>query len=199
MRLAEDLTDPVKDPVYDGIGMVPTRPSVHLRWYLHSLALELITTPGSRVRDMLAARPAAVIIPSYRTDWLPEEDDNFIKERYLPLADDFKVLGTALPAGGGAFEIFHPGRYCVVAADSLPMQEAMTNAPIQVGNVITGTLDGVPFSNTPVELTLGTHRLETSSDRKVAIVWVGPILNTVPHLNPGDHQALFLKWVVSKF
>ncbi len=196
MRLAEDLTDPVKDPVYDGIGMVPTRPSVHLRWYLHSLALELITTPGSRVRDMLAARPAAVVIPSYRTDWLPDEDGDFIKQRYIPLADDFEVLGTVLPAGGGAFEIFHPGRYCIVPAASLPMLEASTNAPDQSANPVTGTLDGQPFSNTPIELAVGTHRLETSSDRKLAIVWVGPVLSAVPRLNPGNHQTLFLKWVI---
>ena len=37
MRLAEDLTSPRGDPVYDGIGMVPTRPSINYHWFLHSL------------------------------------------------------------------------------------------------------------------------------------------------------------------
>ena len=32
MRLAEDLTDLKKDPVYDGVGMVPTRPRIHCWW-----------------------------------------------------------------------------------------------------------------------------------------------------------------------
>jgi hypothetical protein len=103
-----------------------------------------------------------------------------------------------LPAGGGAFEIFHPGRYCIVPASSLPLQEAATNAPNQTANLVTGALDGQPFSNTPVELAVGTHRLETSSDRTLAIVWVGPVLSAVPHLNPGDHQTLFLKWIIPR-
>src|SRR5262249_1524118 len=112
MSFAEDLTDPKHDPVYDGIGMVPTRPTIHFRWYLHGLTVQdFIKGSGPRVREMLAARPAAVFIPSYRTDWLPEEDHKFIREHYVSLADDFWVLGKVLPGGGGTFEISHPGRY----------------------------------------------------------------------------------------
>jgi len=103
MGRAEDFTDPVKDPVYDAMGMVPTRPSIHFQWYLHSLNIQsFIKGPGPRVREMLAARPAAVFIPNYRTDGLPEEDHAFIRGRYVSLADDFWVLGKVLPAGGGA-------------------------------------------------------------------------------------------------
>ena len=81
----------------------------------------------------------------YRTDWLTEKDNKFIKQRYVPLADDFKVLGSVLPAGGGNFEIFHPGRYCIVPAESLPMQGNATNAPQSEG-AISGALDGATKS-----------------------------------------------------
>jgi len=60
MRLAEDLTDPARDQVYDGIGMVPTRRSSGYSWFLHSLNLQyFIDGSRSRVREMLAEKPAS--------------------------------------------------------------------------------------------------------------------------------------------
>jgi hypothetical protein len=32
----------------------------------------------------------------------------------------------------------------------------------------------VAFTNRAVELTVGTHRIESTSDSQIAIVWVGP-------------------------
>jgi len=200
MRLAEKMSDPVKDPVYDAIGMVPTRRSIHFQWYLHSLNIRaLVDTPGSRVRDMLAARPAAVFIPSYRTTWLPPEDHVFIEQRYVPLADDFWVLGTVLPSGGGMFEIFHPGRYRIAklkpAADSdTNSTPAVKTVPLELDGLVTGTLDGTTMSNQSVELSAGTHRIETARDSQLAVVWVGPRLEEVPHLGPGSHRTLFWNW-----
>lgn len=194
MSLAEEMTDPSKDPVYDAIGMVPTRPSVNYHWYLHSLAAGLMNTPGSRVRDILAERPAAVFIPSYRTDWLASADHEFIAARYIPLANDFEVLGKILPSGGGSFEIFHPGRYCVVPEASLENSGATTNSPTAQDDSIRGSLDGAALAGKPVELTLGTHRLECSGKAAPAIVWVGPNLDSVPRLEPGDHHFLFQNW-----
>jgi hypothetical protein len=195
MNTAEALTDPVKDPVYDGIGMVPTRLSVHHQWYLHSLNLRFLKMPGFQIHEILAARPAAVVIFSYRTDWLPKEDKDFIRDRYISLADDFSVLGTTLPAGGGSFEIFHPGRYCVVPVASLSTQAVATNSAAASTNGFTaGSLDGVVLSNRPIQLDVGTHRIETSSNAAPAIVWVGPTLDQVPHLGPGDHRFLFVNW-----
>ncbi len=110
MRFAEQLTDPVKDPVYDGIGLVPAQRSIHFHWLLRSPNIRDFRKGGElRVRDVLAERPAAVITQSYRTDWLPEEDHEFIRERYVPPADDLWVSGRTLPAGGAEFEIHHPG------------------------------------------------------------------------------------------
>lgn len=190
MNVAEDLTDPVSDPVYDGIGMVPTRPSSGHQWYLHSLNLNMLTTPGLQVRDMLAAKPAAVVIFSYRTDWLPKEDIDFIRSRYIPLADDISVLGTSLPAGGGTFQIFHPGRYCVIRVGSQPEESSATKAP----DAVSGTLDGKPISAGPVQLDAGTHKIETSPDQRLAAIWVGPVLQGVPLLPAGNHRALFFNW-----
>lgn len=200
MRLAEDLTDPAKDPVYDAIGMVPTRRSIHSTWFLHSLILRaVVNVPGSRVRDMLAARPAAVFIPSYRTDWLPPEDHDFIRERYVPLADDFWVLGTVLPAGGGTFEIVHPGRYRIVRLNPSDVgasspKDAIEPLTWEESGSITGTLDGTVLTNHPVELGLGLHRLETTNDCQPAVVWVGPSLDDVPRIGPGNHHTLFWNW-----
>jgi hypothetical protein len=200
MRLAEELTDPAIDPVYDGIGMVPTRPSIHFCWSLpNANRPRLAKEQGLRVRDMLAVRPAAVFIPNYRTDWLPEEDHAFIRERYVSLSDDFWVLGKMLPAGGGTFEVIHSGRYRISSlegsdlAGTYPEGLAGLMAPVVDGSII-GTLDGVPLSKHPVELTVGTHRIETKPDCQPAVVWMGPRQERIGRLGDSDHRFLFVRW-----
>jgi hypothetical protein len=204
MQFAEQLTDPAKDPVYDGIGMVPTRPSVHFNWFLHSLNINQFTDgSGPTVSDMLALRPAAVFIPSYRTDWLPEEDHEFIRERYVPLADDFWVLGKVLPPGGGTFEVFHPGRYRISTLDTSSLlgtypetlAEIMARPSVQEEEPpLDGILNGDRLPDKPVELPVGTHRIEAESDEEIAVVWVGPRLDRLPELGRGDHRRLFFNW-----
>ena len=199
MRLAEDFTDAKTDAVYDAIGMVPTRRSIHPQWYLHSLNIRDFTTgTGPRVRDMLAARPAAVLIPNYRTDGLTDEDHAFIRKRYLPLADDFWVLGSVLPAAGGTFEIVHPGRYQIVSVPTSGLSAAGGRDPEPEirfeKESVPATLDGVPLPAQVVELALGTHRIETSPDRRAAIIWLGPRLERLPQLNESRHRDLFVNW-----
>lgn len=200
MSLAEDLTEVAKDPVYDGIGLVLTRRAIHFQWYLHSLNIQsFVKGPGPRVRDMLAARPAAVFIPSYRTDWLPEEDHDFIRERYVAVTDDFWVLGKLLPAGGGTFQIYHPGRYRI---SSLQGSDLAGECQRGSGRLLsssdeasfTATLDGVPVSSRPVELTVGKHRIECKSDCQPAVVWVGPRRDRIGRLSQSDHRLLFVNW-----
>jgi hypothetical protein len=179
MRLAEDLTDPETDLVYDGIGMVPTRRSIHFNWYLHSLNIRsLLNGSAPTVREMLAARPAAVLIRSYRTDWLAEEDKEFIESRYVPLADDFWVLGKELPAGGGDVEIFHSGRYCI--------------APLGTSTNAMCSVDGMACAERPLELANGIHRIKTDSGQRLKIYWVGPKLERVQPIGVGDRRALFV-------
>lgn len=200
MRLAEDVTDSEEDPVYDGVGMVPTRPRIHYWWYLHSLNIQsFVKGPGPRVRDMLAARPAAVFIPNYRTDWLPEEDHAFIRERYVSVADDFWVLGKVLPAGGGTFEIVHPGRYRISSlqesdlAETCRVSVAQSPARLEEGS-FTATLDGAPVASRPVELTVGEHRIECKPGCQPSVVWVGPKLDRIGRLSQRDHRLLFVNW-----
>lgn len=184
MRTAEVLTDPTHDAVYDAIGMVPTRPSIHFRWYLHSLNIQsFLKAKEPGIQEVLALNPPAVLIPSYRTDWLRREDWTFIQGRYIPLADDFWVLGQALPFGGGSCVIVHPGRYQLVG------QRNGTIAPLD-----SGTFDGRAIGSRPVELGLGRHELSCPKDTRPAFIWVGPKLDALPEMGRGDHQRLFVNW-----
>jgi hypothetical protein len=200
MCLAEELTDPAKDPVFDGVGMVLTRPIIHPRSLLHSLSFEgMMKDSGPQVRDMLAARPAAVVIPNYRTDWLPEADHAAIRERYVAVADDFWVLGKVLPANGGTFQVFHPGRYRISSLQGSDLAEGCPGGAGQIQPPsdeasFTATLDGVPVSSRPVELMVGSHRIECKAGCQPAVVWVGPKLDRVGQLSQRDHRLLFVNW-----
>lgn len=202
MKMAEDMTDPQKDPVYDGIGMVPTRRSIHYQWFLHSLNIRsFINGQEMALRDMLATNPAAVIIPSYRTDWLPEEDHAFIRERYVPLEDDFLVLGKILPAGGGDFEIIRPGRYQITSAEASNISGTYTPkslkeffSPEPKCPPLQAILDGARFGGKPAELTVGVHRVECGAGTQPAVVWLGPHLEHIPRIGPADHRWLFINW-----
>lgn len=184
MRTAESLTDPAKDRVYDAIGMVPSRGSIGYHWYLHSLNLRtFMDGEVASVSQMLAAQPAAVIIPSYRTDWLPDSDHRFIASRYLPLADDFWVLGRVLPEGGGSYEVVHAGRYRV-----LGLRGGL------VGPLPSGSLDDQPLPHGAVALDLGLKKIQCPPGYQPVVVWVGPHLDDIPQIGPGDHRRLFVNW-----
>jgi len=180
MHFTEQLTDPEKDPVFDRIGMIPTR---------HHL--------GQSSRETLMDNPAPVLITTYRTDRLPGEDQKFIRDHYVSLSDDFWVLGQLLPSRGGAFEIVHSGRYYigplrgsnVAGTYKDDLQEFMhptSDAPLQ------GTLDGKPIPEKPILLAAGTHTLTIASEIQPAVVWAGPKLDRPPRLGFGDHKTLFV-------
>lgn len=184
MSLAEELTDPKKDAVYDAIGMVPTRASIDFHWYLHSLNLQAIRDGRQpSAGRQLAAHPAAVLIASYRTDWLEAADWAFIRTHYLPLADDFWVLGNALAAGGGPFDVIAPGRYLLLGERSG-----------QLGPLQGATLDGHPGAEGVQALAPGRHVLACPETTRPVCVWVGPKLNQIPILPPSDHRNLFVNW-----
>jgi hypothetical protein len=203
MNLTEDLTDPEKDTVFDGIGMVPTRNIRDARSFIHGQSvINLINGSGPHIRDILAANPPSVIIPSYRFNWLPQEDQDFIAQRYVTMADDFLVLGTLLPAGGGTFQVFHSGRYRITSAAgsniigtyALPKDIKDALAPEQQQLAFAGSVDGVPLKGRPVELSVGTHRIECGPDQRAAVVWVGPHLDEVPRMPGQNRHLLFVNW-----
>ncbi|MFO1512693.1 MAG: hypothetical protein U1F83_07240 [Verrucomicrobiota bacterium] len=200
MGLAENLTDPLKDPVFDGVGLVSTRPIIDPASFLHSLSVRSLLRPeATSIADMLAAKPAAVIMQNYRTDWLRKEDHEFIREHYVPLADDFWVLGKRLPAGGGSFEIIHPGRYQISSKEASCVLGTVETNPLglvipPVKTNCVGTLDGFALTGKPVELATGTHRIETAPDCEPTVVWLGPRLERLRPLGDGDHLRLFVNW-----
>ena len=50
-----------------------------------------------QMRGFLEANPPSIVILSYRTEWMSDEDKEFLRQRYVPIADDFMVLGSQLP------------------------------------------------------------------------------------------------------
>jgi hypothetical protein len=202
MDLAENLTDPDKDTIFDGVGMIPTRQIFDERAFLHGQVVHnFISGPGPRIHELLAAKPATVVILSGRTDWLPEEDQEFIRSRYVSIGDALLVPGKILP-GGGTFEVFHAGRYRVTPAEASNLagtyrepknfNELVAKPPKTPP--LTGTLDGKPISDQPVELSVGTHHLECPPDRSAAVAWVGPRMDSLPKMYGYDHRFLFVNW-----
>ena len=192
MRAAEALTDPVTDTVYDGIGMVPTRRSIAPRWLLHSLNIASFTNRTDRsVRDMLRANPATVLIQSYRTDWLPREDHEFIRQHYLPLSDDLSVLASVVPAGSASVEIGHAGRYRVLGA--APAATGIAANPF-APSAPSVTVDGAPLTSGVVWLDAGRHSVATTSAAGLVFAWIGPTLTRFPQLEGSDHRFLFVNW-----
>jgi hypothetical protein len=184
MDLAESLTDPGRDRIFDGIGLVPTRRTIGYRWQLHTLNLASFqngTYPS--IGTLLSQHPASVILLSYRTDWLSKSDAAFIHAHYLALSDEVLVLGAVLPAGAGSWECIHGGRYFVspvVPPQGPPETLVVDGRPVQGGTVL--------------ELAPGSHRVDTASGHPVSIVWVGPEASLPPSLQPADHSRLFINW-----
>lgn len=181
MDAAEALTGP-DDPVYDGVGLVPTRPGVGERWLLDTLNIRAFVD-GSKApaREILARNPPAVFLPNYRTDWLPMADRLFLAEHFAPLSDDFWTLGADLPPGGGDFDILRAGRYAIAVIDG-------TDLPAGA------RLDGAPFSGGVTALAVGRHRLRVAANVRAAVAWTGPRLDAPPRLPPRDHRLLFVDW-----
>lgn len=199
MFAAEILTDPTKDRIFDGVGLVPSRP-IDPRWWLHSFTINsYLDGAVTSVRDLLAENPAAVFIPNYRTDWLSDADHDYVRTNYVPLADDLWVLGEKLPPGGGTFKIIHGGRYRI---SSLKDSDLEGTFPTDIKSFlarpaegkIAATLDGKAFSNIPIELSVGLHRIECATNCQPAVVWLGPQLNRPGREVDGNHRYLFINW-----
>jgi hypothetical protein len=115
------------------------------------------------------------------------------------MADDFWVLGKVLPVGGGEFEVIHPGRYRISTlagsdlAGTYPEGIPSITTPQEPGNKGC-SLDGVELQGPTIELAVGLHRIETSPETQLAIVWVGPRLERIYRLREGDHRLLFVNW-----
>jgi hypothetical protein len=150
---------------------------------------------------MLSTSAPAVIIPSYRTDWLPPADHEFIRSRYVPLSDDFWVLGGVLPARGGTAHIVRAGRYRVLVLEGANDETYPIQAVVRKGHTLqdsqlrpTLVVDGTVVTTRALVLAAGAHEVICPPDYRPAFVWLGPRLSELPLIGEGDHRTLFVNW-----
>lgn len=187
MALAEGMTDPNTDYVYDAMGMVASRKSHTSWWMLHSLSMRTyIANEQVGFASAALAKAPAVVIPNYRFTWLPDRDLSFINNHYIPLANDFLVLGGRIPEGIHSYQCLHPGRYLVSLKNG-----SNTNPSRQVK---------VQWNDTPItapsiiKMTKGVHAVVVPKDHTLQVTWLGPHANEVPEIPPMEFETLFVNW-----
>jgi hypothetical protein len=170
IRAAELMTDPARDTVLDGVGMVLSRRPPDRDWMVHSLWLDAYRAGlRSSFADMMLERPSPVVIGNYRWGWLTGRDLAVLNQRYVRLAPELYVLGSAPAGPAGPFAIHYPGRYLVRAAGG--------SGQLRV--------DGQPVGG-PLQLAAGPHRYDGAGPRGILVHWLGPILDEPPTLLPLD-------------
>lgn len=203
MRLAEQMTEPGKDLVYDTVGIVPTRRSAEYESYFQRQNNDDgATTPKDSLKELLTRQPPSVIIADARFDQLSESETGFILQDYVLVSGDFWALGRQLPKGGGEFEVLHAGRYRITSSEASnllgtyapPATLLESLAPEPKLPPLAGSLDGVPLNGKPVSLTVGKHHLECAAGTEPAIVWLGPSLDKIARMNGGQRRRLFVNW-----
>jgi hypothetical protein len=173
MSLAEAMTGP-GDPVFDAIGLVPTRRAPSFTWFINITNRQgFAATPMTRT---WGGDLPPVILPSYRFSYLQPADLEFIQANYVSIRKDFFVLGAALPQPGARRTWTCPraGRYAVVPLGG-------TDQGLRV--------DGSPLAPGFHELRAGDHALESLPGSPCLLVWAGPKLRTYPDCQPGQGMA----------
>lgn len=169
MRLAEYLTDPMRDEVFDLAGLVPTRRSISYMWFVNLTNFQAFQNDPA-----LSENPPAVVIPNYRVGYLSDNQRKLLKSNYRPLANDFLVLGSDLPPGGGTWICRHPGRYVLGAK----------------GNHNSLRINGVPATPGVRVFEAGSHRIEADTSSAPFVSWVGPSAESI-EVDPGQMARVF--------
>lgn len=176
MDRATQLTDPRTDAVYDGAGLVPTRLSTGYFWFVNITNVAKYRSGAIPTFRSLAQQDApAVVLPSYRFSYLDPEDFQLVQSSYLPLAQDFLVLGSASKEADRTWNCLHAGRYAVFLPEGAPR-----DAWIRV--------DGQPAHPGVQVFAKGSHHIEAAPGAAPTIYWVGPKLNMPPSLAGGQFQ-----------
>jgi hypothetical protein len=182
IRVAEAMTDPARDRVFDGSGLVATRDPIGYNWLVHGLTLaNFANGVWPTVRASLAANPTPVVLPSYRLEMLPEQDKDFIKAHYLALAPDFMVLGGILESGSTRWTCLATGRY------QFDLHASQGAGPLPL------TLDGAAAGTGVHLLGKGEHLFQVPPGDRLVVVWLGPNLPRIP-LMAQDQRPLFVNW-----
>ncbi len=176
MKAAEALTGP-QDRVYDSAGLVPTRKSVGYVWFMN-----IANVQGFRdgaLPDFLAsfkATPPAVVIPTYRFNYLDPKDEKEIEDTYVALAPDLWVAGHLFLGPQDAWQCRLGGRYRI---------------KILAGDGSAARLDGQLISGDVLTLSSGIHRWSAPEGTRAAVVWVGPNLSDIPRLSGEPFPGVF--------
>jgi hypothetical protein len=158
---AEALTSPT-DPIFDGVGMVCTRPPATRDWLLHSVFMpEYRRGQREQVRDVIArVAPPVLIAGHYRFNWLNEADYSAITTHYLRLSLQLWVLGGSTLEAEQELQILRSGRYLI--SPGVQDVAALDGQPVRAGTVL--------------ELAAGAHRVSGAT----RVVWVGPSASELP-------------------
>lgn len=170
MAAAEALSEPGRDRILDGAGLVPGREAIAPTWYLH-----LLNAPGLRgagpgsFHSRVLADPPAVVLPSYRMNYLDDATLRFIRENYLPLAEDLWVPGGVLEAESPEWRCILLGRYAVAIEPE--------------GRARCG---GEALSSGVRVFAPGSIGCEIAPGTRITIIWLGPRLDEPPALGHPD-------------
>jgi len=169
MRAAEDLTDPQRDTVLDGIGLVSSRMPPDKDWFLHSNNMSLYRQgKRSSFSEIIENNYPPVVITNYRWSWLSKKDIQTLADNYIPLANNFWVLGRKVKEKNGFFDIQRSGRYIT----RLHLTDQQTG-DLLIDN---HPLDGVKILN----FKKGRHSFANVPPEGIVIHWLGPKLDTPP-------------------
>lgn len=170
METAESLTGP-RDPVFDAIGLVPTRPGPSFSWFINMTNLQ--TFARTSITRTWAGNVPPVLLASYRLGYLQDPDRDFIRDNYVAIRKDINVLGTVLLQGAPArtWTCQRSGRYCVV--------------PLS-GDSPGPAVDGATLAPGFHEILAGPHGLGAQAGGPCLLVWAGPNLKEYPSCQPAD-------------
>lgn len=170
ITLAEAMTAPT-DPVFDAIGLVPTRQAPSYMWFVNLTNREVFRQTS--VTRSWGKNLPPVILASYRFVYLQPEDGDVIRTQYVPLRRDFFVLGAAFTQPGieRKWTCRRAGRYAVIAVGG-------AGAGLQV--------DGQLLAPGFYDMKDGEHDVAVPPDSPALLVWAGPILQTYPSWRPNQ-------------
>jgi hypothetical protein len=160
IEAAEALTAP-GDPIFDGVGMVCTRPPATRDWLLHSVFMpEYRAGRREQLRDLIArAAPPVLIGGHYRFNGLTDADRSAISLHYIALSNQLWVLGARTSAAETQVELLRAGRYLLLTPEPAPQIDERRVSDHEI-----------------VSLAAGSHLIRGAA----TLAWLGPSARELP-------------------